>query len=63
MDKFAARNQKFETNLKLKAPMFKTRLAARFSSVLNFWSFEFVSGFELRISDLLFQDFPVSLLP
>jgi len=41
-----------ETNPKFKLQMFKTPLHIKVVSDLFFWAFEFVSCFELRVSDL-----------
>jgi hypothetical protein len=55
--KYEARNPKSETNPKYECSKFKTKAAVYVGIYLSFWlfgfrSFEFVSNFDIRISDL-----------
>jgi len=54
VEKYEIRNTKFETNPKHEIQMIET-LSRLARSVLDFefWSFEFVLDFEIRISDLV----------
>jgi hypothetical protein len=57
--KYEARNSKFETNPKFECSKFKTKAAVYIVIYYLFWSFgfrsfEFVSDFDIRISDFIF---------